>query len=211
MPETGPQPERAPPPGQGQPGDTTPKSLLERMRANDPAAWRRLLDLYQPLVRFWCGRAGVQGPDAEDATQEVFAAVAAGLLGFRHGRPGDTFRGWLRVITRNQVLLHFRKTQGRAQAEGGEAAWARLQDVPDPLAQDDPAEGQELSQLYRRALEQVRADFEEGTWQAFWRTVIDGRPPAAVAEELGISAAGVRQAKSRVLRRIRQEVGDLLG
>jgi RNA polymerase sigma-70 factor (ECF subfamily) len=207
MTESGPEPT---PPGKGDPGDVTPRSLLERVRANDPAAWRRLLDLYQPLVRFWCGRAGLQGPDAEDVTQEVFAAVAAGLPGFRHGRPGDTFRGWLRVITRNQVLLHFRKSQGRAQAEGGAAAWARLQDVPDPLVESDTAEGPELSQLYRRALEQVRGEFEARTWQAFWRAVIDGQTPAAVAAELGISAAGVRQAKSRVLRRIRQEVGDVL-
>jgi hypothetical protein len=30
----------------------------DRMRANDPDAWRRVLDLYQPLVRYWCLRGG---------------------------------------------------------------------------------------------------------------------------------------------------------
>src|SRR6516225_5701342 len=95
----------------------TPLSLLERLRANDPQAWRRLLDLYQPLVRFWCARGGLGHEDVEDVTQEVFAAVARGLPGFRRDRPGDTFRGWLRGITRNQLLLFHRRTQGKAQAE----------------------------------------------------------------------------------------------
>src|SRR5690349_19326563 len=83
-------------------GLLTPLSLLNRVRANDSAAWQRLIDLYRPLVLFWCGRRGLQGPDAEDIAQEVFAASAAGLGSFRRDRLGDTFRGWLRGITRNK-------------------------------------------------------------------------------------------------------------
>jgi RNA polymerase sigma-70 factor (ECF subfamily) len=65
--------------------------------------------------------------------------------------------------------------------------------------------------LYLRALEQVRGHFDERTWQAFWLTAIDGRSPTDLAGELGMTAGNIRQAKSRVLRRIRQELGDLLG
>jgi RNA polymerase sigma-70 factor (ECF subfamily) len=198
------------PPGRGHAGPVTPPSLLERMRANDPVAWQRLLALYRPLVLFWCGRGGLRGPDAEDVAQEVFAAAAAGLARFHRDQPGDTFRGWLRGITRNQVLLHFRKQQGKAQAEGGSAAWAQLQDVADPLAGPPEGEDGEVSQLYRRALEQVRSEFEERTWQAFWLTVVEGRAPTALADELGMSPASIRQVKSRVLRRLKREVGDLL-
>jgi RNA polymerase sigma-70 factor (ECF subfamily) len=198
------------PPDQGNVDPVTPLSLLDRLRANDPAAWRRLLALYQPLVQFWCGRGGLHGPDAEDVAQEVFAAAAAGLPGFHRDRPGDTFRGWLRGITRNHVLLHFRRSQGRAQAEGGSDAWAQLQDVADPLAGSPDGEDAEVGRLYRRALEEVRGEFEERTWQAFWLTVVEGRAPAALAGELGMSPAAVRQAKSRVLRRLKQEVGDLI-
>jgi RNA polymerase sigma-70 factor (ECF subfamily) len=184
---------------------------LERARANDPAAWSRLSGLYRPLVLFWCGRGGLHAEDAEDVTQEVFTAAAAGLGRFHRDRPGDTFRGWLRGITRNQVLLHFRRNRGRPLAEGGPDAQARLEDVADPLPAPDEDEAAEVSQFYRRALEQVRPEFEERTWQAFWLTVIEGRSPAALASELGMTPAGVRQAKSRVLRRVKQEVGDLIG
>jgi RNA polymerase sigma-70 factor, ECF subfamily len=188
----------------------TPLSLLERARTNDQQAWSRLTALYRPLVLFWCRQAHCPAADLEDVAQEVFAGVAAGLSGFRRDRPSDSFRGWLRGITRNQVLLYFRRNQGRRQPEGGSDALSRLQDLPDPLPDSVDEEAQEISQLYRRVVEQVRGEFEEHTWHMFWRTVIDSRPASAVAEELGVSPAAVRQAKSRVLRRLRQEMGELL-
>jgi RNA polymerase sigma-70 factor (ECF subfamily) len=79
--------------GKNHPGAETPLSLLERARRHDPAAWERLVALYRPLVLFWCRRGGMQGADAEDIGQEVFAAAAAGLDHFHHDQPGDTFRG----------------------------------------------------------------------------------------------------------------------
>jgi RNA polymerase sigma-70 factor (ECF subfamily) len=67
-----------------------------------------------------------------------------------------------------------------------------------------------MNQLYQRALEQVRDRFEAQTWQAFWLTVIQGRTPASLTEELGMTVANIRQAKSRVLRLVKQELGELL-
>ena len=52
-------------------------------------------------------------------------------------------------------------------------------------------------------LEIVKADFREKTWQAFYRTAVDGQTSQAVAEELGMQAAAVRRAKFRVLKRLR--------
>jgi RNA polymerase sigma-70 factor (ECF subfamily) len=190
---------------------TTSLSLLERARRRDPQAWDRLVQLYRPLVLFWCRRGGLDGPDAEDVSQEVFAAAAAGLDRFHRDRPGDTFRGWLRGITRNQTLLFYRRNHKQARAEGGPAAWDQLQAIPDPLACPDAEEQAEVSQLYQRALDQLRGEFAERTWRAFCRTVLDGRPPAALTAELGMTAVAIRQAKARVLRRLKEEVGDLLG
>jgi RNA polymerase sigma-70 factor (ECF subfamily) len=184
-------------------------SLLQRARAHEPEAWERLVGLYRPLVLSWCARAGVGATDAEDVAQEVFAAAALALDRFRHDRPGDTFRGWLCAITRNQILQTARKNSGRAQAEGGSDAWANLQQIADPLPGPDE-ESVAIGALYLRALELVRGEFEERTWQAFWLTTIEDRAPAALAGELHMTANNIRQAKSRVLRRLREEVGDLL-
>ena len=188
----------------------TSLTLLERARNRDEEAWQRLLKLYAPLVASWCGRWGVSGQDADDVSQDVFGAVAAGLATFRRDRPGDTFRGWLRGITRNQVLLHARRNRGRPRAQGGDDAWEQLQGLPDPVPAAEEDESGAISELYYRALEGVRAQFEERTWQAFWLTAIEGRSPDALSAELGMSPAGIRQARSRVLRRLKEEVGDVL-
>jgi RNA polymerase sigma-70 factor (ECF subfamily) len=191
--------------------DHTPISLLEQLRSNDERAWQRVILLYQPLVRFWCRRGGLQDEDAEDVAQEVFAAAAAGFKGFRHDRPGDTFRGWLRGITRNQVLLHHRHNCGRPLAEGGSDAWRQFQEIADPLGEQDAQEEHEIHRLTLCALEQIRCQFETQTWTAFWKTAVEGRAPTDLAVELSMTPTAIRQAKSRVLRRLKQEMGELLG
>ena len=192
--------------------EPTSLSLLQRASAHDATAWQRVLELYRPLVLSWCARQGVRVDDADDVAQEVFSAAAAALATFHHDRPGDTFRGWLRGITRNQVLMHFRRSRGQPSAAGGSAARIALENVADSLAAtgDQPEDTAGIDQLHRRALDYVRGECTERMWQAFWRTAIDERTPADVGAELGMTPAAVRQAKSRVLRRLKQELGELL-
>ena len=138
----------------------TSLSLLCRARNNDQQAWSRITDLYRPLVRYWCRQANCPDTEVEDVVQEVFTAVTVGLSAFRHDRPGDSFRGWLRGIARNQVLLYFRRNQGRPRPVGGSNALERLQSVAETLPGSAEDESTVLSQFYRQAVEQVRDEFE---------------------------------------------------
>jgi len=54
----------------------------------------------------------------------------------------------------------------------------------------------------------VRAEFEDRTWEAFRRAVLDGQQPAHIAEDLRMSVNAVYKSKSRVLRRLRQELSE---
>jgi RNA polymerase sigma-70 factor (ECF subfamily) len=56
----------------------------------------------------------------------------------------------------------------------------------------------------------IQREVEDHTWQAFWRVVVDGQSPADVAAALGIRVNSVYLAKGRILRRLREEFGDLL-
>jgi RNA polymerase sigma-70 factor (ECF subfamily) len=145
--------------------------------------------------------------------QEVLQAAATHMQNFRRDRPGDSFRGWLRGITRNMVLQHFRRSGRHPRGSGGTDALVQLHTIEDSDAarqdeDDDPAE--ELDGLRRRALELVRGEFEERTWRAFWMTVVESRSPADIAAEMGVSATAIRMAKSRVLRRLKETFGDLI-
>lgn len=187
----------------------TSRSLLQRARDQEPEAWRRLCSLYEPLVRHWCRRNGVADQDVDDVTQEVFATAAASLDKFRHSEPTDTFRGWLQGVTRHRVLEHFRRVRRNLAAVGGSDAQRLILMQPDPNLGDDREESEICNHMYRQILEFVRAEFEQRTWQMFWRSVIDSVPTANVASEMGVSSAAVRQARARVLRRIREETADL--
>jgi RNA polymerase sigma-70 factor (ECF subfamily) len=149
--------------------------------------------------------------DAADVVQEVFGAVATGIDAFRRDRPGDSFRAWLAGITRHKIADHFRRRQDRPEARGGTDAHEQLQQVPDPETElvASPDEGVD-SLVYRLGLDLVRAEFENRTWGAFWQTAVENRPARDVADELGMSVLAVYKAKSRVLRRLRQELGDLV-
>src|SRR5436305_4577598 len=139
------------------PGSATSRSLLARARADDPAAWERLVRLYAPLVLHWCRRGGVRDEDAADVFQEVFRAVAAHVRSFRRERPGDTFRGWLRALTRNKVTDHLRRLGREPEGAGGTDAMRRLAQFPAPPSHeaDDPGNDAPESIVCRRALELI--------------------------------------------------------
>jgi RNA polymerase sigma-70 factor (ECF subfamily) len=191
-------------------GPATSLTLLQRVRDKDQGAWRRLTELYTPLVYYWCGRGGVRGAAADDLVQEVFLAAFTSLGQFRRDRAGDTFRGWLRGITRNHLLMHWRRHRGRPQAEGGTEARGRLEGVAEPSLPDEDDPPAQLRALYHRALELIRTDFEERTWQMFWLAVVEERPIDEVAARFGVTANGVRKSRARVLKRLRDEIGPLI-
>ena len=150
--------------------------------------------------------------DAEGVTGEVFQSVWKAIGRFRRQRPGDSFRGWLRTITRNKVRDFWKERAGEAQAVGGADAQQWLQSLSaEEEAEPTPTnEPNEVNHLYHRALEMVKSSFEPATWQAFWQVSVEGRPAAEVAEELGMSLNAVYIAKSRVLSRVRLEFAELI-
>jgi RNA polymerase sigma-70 factor (ECF subfamily) len=190
----------------------TSTTLLDQARAGDARAWQRLEFLYTPLVRWWCRRHGVSRPDnVDDVTQEVFAAVAGKLGGFTKGAAGS-FRSWLYTITRHKAADHCRHARARPAAAGGSAAQERLEELPEAVSgSSTPDErASERAILVRRALELVRPEFQPRTWEAAWRVAVEGQRPAEVGAALGMSAGAVHTAKSRVLRRLRVLLSDVL-
>jgi len=193
-------------------GGSTSRSLLDDARHADAAAWERLVTLYAPLVASWFRRWGVAEQDILDLLQDVFSAVAKNLERFRKDRPNDTFRGWLLTIARNKVRDYLRQSAHEPHAAGGTDAFVRLQQVLDPeaaLETDDLPDDAAFSEVLLRALESIRGQFHERTWQAFWAVVVEGKSAADVAAALEMQPGAVRVSKSRVLLRLRRELGDI--
>ncbi len=186
------------------------QSLLDRVRVNDAGAWGRLTRLFTPLVYAWVRRAGVPEADAPDVTQEVFLEVARSVGRFRRDRAGDTFTGWVRTIARRRACDHARGRHGDAGPVGGSDAHRQLEQIPNPLTPEPDDTEPVAAVLVRRGLDLIRDEFAANTWQAFERVTLHGRPPADVAAELGMTVGGVYVAKSRVTRRLREELDGLV-
>jgi RNA polymerase sigma-70 factor (ECF subfamily) len=189
----------------------TSVSMLERL-AGTPTDddWRRLDELYRPLLRGWVARAGVQASDVDDLVQDVLLVVFREIAGFEWRGQG-AFRAWLRTILGNRVRNYFRGQKYQPPATGGSDFQGWLHELESP--------GSALSDLWNREhdqhvtaslMQRVQGDFAPLTWQAFRRYVLEGEPAARVAEELGLSLNSVLLAKSRVLNRLRQEAAGLV-
>jgi RNA polymerase sigma-70 factor (ECF subfamily) len=192
--------------------DNTQMSLLLRAQDGEEGAWRRVVDLYQPLIRSWLiHQGGVRDQEAEDLTQDVLAAIVKNLKRFEHnGRPG-AFRSWLRTITVNRAREFWRAGKCRDQGTGGDAFldWVNQLEEPDsPLTRlwDEEHDRHVLARL----LALLDEEFEPSTVTAFRRTTFDGAAPRDVATEMGMSVAAVYGAKARVLQRLRQEAAGLI-
>ena len=192
---------------------TISSSLLVGVRSFRADAWRRLVHIYGPLVYHWCIKAGLTRADAEDLGQEVFRAVAARIDGFERKKASDTFGGWLRTITRHKVADHWRKKARQPHTIDSPELIGSPPNAPDnPLLEPESSEAQReeiRSIVYRRALELIRTEFRESSWKAFWGTAVEGRATADVAADLNMTQMAVRKAKSRVLRRLREEFDGL--
>jgi RNA polymerase sigma-70 factor (ECF subfamily) len=190
--------------------DSTSATLLERLHdRNDAAAWERLVDLYTPLIRSWLRRHGAPEGEADDLAQEVLKAVVCHLPAFRHSGRAGAFRSWLRTIAVNQVRQSWRSGRGRPGSAGLATA---LDQLADPASDLSHVWDREHDQhVLRRLLELIEPEFRPATWEAFRRQAVGGEPAEAVAADLGLTVNAVLIAKSRVLSRLRQEAGGLVG
>ncbi|QDV70500.1 RNA polymerase sigma factor SigD [Rosistilla carotiformis] len=188
----------------------TTASLVGRLRARDSDAWSRFSVIYCPLVYRWARQAGLQSSDTDDVVQEVFRGVTSTIDSYRNQSVSGSFRRWLWGITRHKLADHFHAAAAHPPAVGGSDANQRLQELPNKPPEEIRDDGSYDAEAWilRRALGLLESDFEERTWRAFWRTAIDNCSAAEAGEELDMSSKAVRQAKYRVLHRLRSELQD---
>src|SRR5262245_56992205 len=195
------------PPTRGGTPMETSTSLLDRLRHSpDEESWRRLNDLYRPLIRRWLLRDPTLEADVEDLTQEILTVVCREVVGFERQRTGS-FRKWLRTITAYRLRGYYRRRRVAPYPQGegpGEGPWDQLADDRSELAQRWDQEHNE--DVVRRLLELTAEKFNAKHVSAFRRHVLDQVSAAEVAAELEVTVAVVLNAKSRILKHLR-EVG----
>jgi RNA polymerase sigma-70 factor (ECF subfamily) len=187
----------------------THPSLLLRLRdPQDAQAWRQFVDLYGGLIYRFVRKRGLQDADAADLTQEVLQAVARSVGRLDYDSAKGTFRAWLYTVTRRK-LADFLERRGRqALGSGDSAVQGRLEQLPEAEGESEDWVQEYERQLFHWAAEQVRSAFTDKTWQAFWRTAVEGQSAQTVAEQLALTPGAVYVARSRVLARLIKQIEE---
>jgi RNA polymerase sigma-70 factor (ECF subfamily) len=190
----------------------TSKSLLVKARdCADQTAWRRLKDLYEPLIERWVRPHVAQRADAEDVVQEVLTTLVRELPQFDHNQRSGAFRAWLRTITVHRLRAYWEKRDARRVSTGDHKTSEALAQLADPASSLSRSWDEEHDRhVTASLLASIRLEFQPATWRAFARQVQDGQSALQVANELGLSTNAVLIAKSRVLKRLREKAAGLV-
>ncbi|MEM7313227.1 MAG: sigma-70 family RNA polymerase sigma factor [Planctomycetota bacterium] len=187
--------------------DTTSISLLQRLRQSDEnAAWERFVKIYSPLIFHWGKRNGLTATDSADLVQDVMAFLVTRLPEFEYDS-NQRFRGWLRTVVVNKARDRHRRNGVRPKSADHSDQFEHISVESDA---DLFEEEQYRKFVVQRAKQLIESDFDPISWQACWMAVTDGRSAGEVGRELGMTANAVRVSKSRVLRRLREELDGLL-
>ena len=177
-------------------------SLLARVKKHEADAWLRLVTWIGPFILRWCHGAGVQSGDCDGLAAKVLEDVWRDLAAFRREKPDQSFRRWLHAKTIRRIELLAPELVGSLPAADA-----------DGTASTNPSETHDWT---RRALHLVVRDLmaqhaHDPGFKAFFRLALIGRSPTEVAQELGLKVWGVRQARVRWTKRVRDRLHELFG
>lgn len=187
---------------------TTRVTLLRQIRdSRDEIAWCSFVDLYTPLIYRYCRRHRLQDADARNVVQEVFSRVSRAIRTFEYDPERGQFRSWLGLVTHQQMLRYVEKENSSVRAIGAGAGDELCNDISGEV---DGAWVEAFNaHVYRTALDAIRREFDDETWNVFQQTWEAGRPPGEVARQMQRDPQWVYQAKFRVVRRLKDEIERL--
>ena len=188
----------------------TDVTLLARLHRDpkDQAAWADFVARYGPKILGWCRRWQLQQADAQDVTQEVLLKLNRLMATFDYD-PAGSFRAWLKTLAHHawRDFVAQRRRAGKriddremvALLESAQAGADLVADLQDEFRLE----------LLDRAMARVRPRVASRTWDAFRLTALEGWSGSAAGAHLQMKVAQVYMAKSRVTKRIEEEVRRL--
>ncbi len=183
-------------------------TLIGKLRnPQDAEAWAEFATIYQPVIFRFCRSKGLQHADATDITQEVLTRIAGAIDNFDSDGGKKNFRGWLYRVTRNLVIDFVRKRERNLLVQ-----FDPMLEIASKPTNEESVDFQNAFQkhVFLIVSQKVRQQVESKTWRAFWETEIKLVPVEQVARDLSMSAGAVYVARSRVLKRFKNQAERIL-
>lgn len=182
--------------------------ILHLQNARNDAAWREFVMVYESFLVRLITRRGVPAAHVSDVANQVLSAIARSIDQWKDDQQDASFRRWLSRVARNVVMRYMSNERRHVSAIGGTDAFESLAQIAEPY--DDAIARQYEHELIIWAAEQVKGEFIETSWKAFWMTMIEGLTVAEVAETLAVSPGSIYMSRGRILKRIRDKVNDVM-
>lgn len=185
-------------------------SLIVRLKEpRNASAWTQFVSVYEPFLTQLVRRQGTPPHQVADVTQQILMAIVRSVNDWADDGQPASFRRWLGRVARNAAIKFLARERRHARGFGGNEFLSQIDQIPDTVI-DDRRIQQYDHEMIVWAAEQVRSEFRETSWQAFWGTQVEGRPVADVAQELGISTGSIYMSRSRIVARIRERIEKVM-
>ena len=182
--------------------------ILHLQNEQDDAAWREFVMVYELFLMRLIERRGVPATHVNDVTNQVLSTIARSITQWKDDQQDASFRRWVSCVARNVVIKYMSNERRHVAAVGGTDALESLAQLPAPLNHE--IERQYEHELIVWAAEQVKGEFIDTSWQAFWMTMIEGRAVADVVQTLAVSPGSIYMSRGRILKRIRDKVIEVM-
>ena len=188
--------------------ETRPSLLLRIRDPQDAPAWEEFSTMYRPIVKQMACNHGMQTADAEDLAQQVLWAISKAIETFEHDHRQAKFRTWLKTIARRAIINALTRPD-RDRAVGGDEMLSLLHQQPSSNAATQTLLLEYRREVFQQAALQIREEFQADTWDAFWQTAVLQQSVDDVAKRFNRSRGSIYTARSRVLKRLKQQVDEL--
>ncbi len=163
---------------------------------------------YESFLQRLAARQGVPARHVPDVVQQILLTIARSIETWNDDGGRASFRRWLSTVSRNVVIRFMTRERRQMTVEGGTEILELMKTIPDKPDKS-------LVQAYEHELivwaaEQVRHEFIESSWAAFWATVIEQRSVQDVAEELNLTPGSIYMSRSRIMARIKKKISKVL-
>lgn len=188
----------------------TRASLIVQLKdQRNASAWMDFVAAYEPFLVQLVRRQGTPQRHVADVTQQLLLAIVRSLDGWTDdGRPAS-FRRWLGRVARNVSIKFLLQERRHISGQGGSDLVQQLDQVADTSI--DQADNNRYDhELIVWAAQQVKSEFKESSWKAFWATTVEGRSVADVATELNLSIGSIYMSRGRIVARIREKIDQVM-
>ncbi|MBL9119988.1 MAG: sigma-70 family RNA polymerase sigma factor [Phycisphaerae bacterium] len=192
----------------GEGNGVTTVELLGRLRSGGSESdWADLDRRYRPLAVAVARKLGLTQEDAEDVAQQAMLEFYAGWQKGEYDPSRGRLRVWLISIVRHRAIDLMRRVRLRQDWRGDSAVGVAVDDAELEGAWDAEWRRAVLAEAIVRLRTTSRA--EPKTLDAFDRFALQGVPGEIVAAEIGIALEEIYRIKSRMLKRLREIIGEV--